>query len=196
MKKIRVRRWAQSALAVALLLGAGSLARAVFLPPSFWVGLSGTTYAARPELGGVVLQDNLIPFTITDSAGNPRFQGVVQDRVVQSTLTGELHFYFYIRNTTPNLPCRIVRAARTGFGVGLTDVDYRLDGLGTVGPPLAHRTGTGDEVDFFFGPGIPAGLDSKFVFVITRAQNFGPGGTLKLTTNDGSSVTLNVAAPI
>jgi hypothetical protein len=121
---------------------------------------------------------------------------VVQDRVVQSTLTGELHFYFYIRDTTANLPCCLVSAARTGFGSGLTDVDYRLDGLGTIGPRLACRTVTGNEVDFFFDPCIPSGSDSTFVFVITRAQDFDQTGILTLGFSDGSFVTLNVAAPL
>ena len=197
MRKIRVRRWAVSTLTVALLLGVVSAVRAEVLPPGDCVGLSGTTAAARPELAGTVLQDNLIPFTIVDSDGNPCFQGVVHDRVVQSTLTGELHFYFYIRDTDPNLPCCIMEADRTGFNDGLTDVDFRLDGPGTVGPPLACRSADGDEVDFSFDPCIFAGSDSRFVFVITCATDFDPtGGTLTLYADGGSSVTLTVAAPL
>src|SRR5262249_32485997 len=108
MKKIRVRRWAQGALAVAVLLGAGSPIRAVFLPPGGCVWLFGTTAATRPELVGVALQDNLIPFTIVDGVGNPCFAGMVQDTVVKSNLTGALHFYFRIRDTDPSLPGSIV----------------------------------------------------------------------------------------
>jgi hypothetical protein len=196
MKKLRVRHLAKSALALAILLGAVSRVAAVVLAPGDCMGLGGTTAAAQPELAGVVLQDNLIPFTIADAAGNPCFQGVVQDRVVQSDLTGELHFYFYIRDTVPNLPCCLVKVARTGFADAPTDVDYRVDGLGTVGPSVACRTPTGDEVDFYFDPCIPSGLDSYFVFVITSAQNFDQVGTLTLTTDDGSTINITVAGPL
>jgi len=74
--------------------------------------------------------------------------------------------------------------------------DFRLDGLGTIGPPLACRTAGGDEVDFYFNPCLPAGSDSYFVFVITRAEDFNQVGTLTLTTDNGSSVTLAVAGPL
>ena len=90
-----------------------------------------------------------------------------------------------------------MEVARTDFTSQFTDVDYRLDGLGTVGSPLACRSADGDEVDFSFDPCIFAGSDSRFVFVITCATDFDPtGGTLTLYADGGSSVTLTVAAPL
>jgi hypothetical protein len=197
MKKICVRHWAVSAVIVALLLGTVSLVRAVVVVPGGCVGLAGTTLAARPELAGVSLLDNLIPFTIFDSAGNPCYRGVVQDSVLKSNVTGTLHFYFRIRDTDPNMPCCIVQVARTDFTNQVTDVDYRIDGLGTIGSPLACRSAVGDEVDFYFDPCIPAGSDSLYHFVITRATAFDPtGGSLTITTDTGDSVTLTVAGPL
>jgi hypothetical protein len=197
MRKICVRRWAVSAVTVALMWGLVSPVRAVVLPPGGCVGLVGTTLALRAELAGVSLLDNLIPFTILDSAGNPCYRGVVQDSVLRSDLTGALHFYFRIRDTDPHLPCCIVQVARTDFTNQVTDVDYRLDGLGTIGSPLACRSAAGDEVDFYFDPCIRAGSDSLYHFVITRALAFDPvGGYLTITTDDGSSVTLLVAGPL
>jgi hypothetical protein len=191
MRKIHVWRWAASALSVALLLGSGSLARAVVLAPNQCVPLFGTS-----GLGGLVVQDNLIPFQILDAAGNYCYEGVVQDRVVLRP-SGTYDFYFRIRDTTPGLPCCIVEVARTDFTNQFTDVDWRIDGLGTIGAAAACRSVAGDEIDFLFDPCIRAGSDSRFHFVATEATNYDPnGGTLTIITDDGSSVTLTVAGPL
>jgi hypothetical protein len=185
-----------AALAAATLLGPAPQSRAVNLLVGQIVALNGTTSAARPELAGVVLQDNLIPFTITDASNTVVFQGTVQDRVVRSNVTGALHFYFFIRDTDPTQSGSIVAVSRTGFGTGSTDVDYRTDGLGDIGPDLALRIFGPGEVDFdFWDNPIPAGLESLFTFVVTRATDFAQSGTLTLYTDDGSSVTLPCAAP-
>jgi hypothetical protein len=185
-----------TALAAVALLGPAPDCQAVVLPSGTFIGLFGTSAAARPELVGVALQDNLIPFTITDASNTVLFQGTVQDRVVRSEMTGALHFYFFIRDTDSTGRHHIVGVSRTGFGNGSTDVDYRTDGLGDVGPWWASRLVVPDEVDFDFSlcPIYP-GLESLFTFVVTEATDFAQTGTLTLYTEDGSSVTLTCAAP-
>ena len=66
-------------------------ARAVSLPPGGFSLLSGTTAAARPELGGLVLEDTLRPFSI-DLGGGFSVTGMLQDRVVRSATDGTLDF--------------------------------------------------------------------------------------------------------
>jgi hypothetical protein len=147
-------------------------------------------------LGGLVVQDNLIPFQIFDAAGNLCYEGVVQDRVVLSA-AGTYDFYFRIRDTTPALPCCIVEVDRTDFTHQFTDVDWRIDGLGTIGAWSACRSAAGDEIEFFYDPCIRAGSDSRFHFVATEATAYAPnGGTLTIITDDGSSLTLAVAGPL
>jgi hypothetical protein len=191
MRKIHVWRWAASALSVALLLGSGLPVCAVVLGPSQSAPLFGAG-----GLGGLVVQDNLIHFQILDAAGNFCYEGVVQDRVVL-TSGGTYDFYFRIRDTTPGLPCCIVEVARTDFTNQFTNVDWRIDGLGTIGAWAACRSAAGDEIDCFFDPCIRAGSDSRFHFVSTEATDYDPnGGTLTIFTDDGSSVTLTVAGPL
>jgi len=122
MRKLHGCRWAGSALSVALLLGSGSPVRAVVLAPSQCLPLFGTS-----GLGGLVVQDNLIPFQIFDAAGSLCYEGVVQDRVVLSA-AGTYDFYFRIRDTTPALPCCIVEVDRTDFTNQFTNVAHRRSG--------------------------------------------------------------------
>src|SRR5262249_54362383 len=74
MGKTKVRGWALGALTAVVLLGAVPICWAVVVSPGGYVALHGTTAADRPDLPGVVQQDDLIPFTIYDYAGNPVFR--------------------------------------------------------------------------------------------------------------------------
>ena len=182
-----------------LLLGVPTWGWAVDLPPGGEVALQGTTTFQRPELAGPVVLDILIPFTISDAAGNPIYRGNVQNRVSFSDIDQTYIFCLRIRDTDPTLPGRLALVTRTGFHRGTTDVDYALDGLGMIGPAAASRTlhRHGNEVDFDFSNNpIPGGSSSYFVFVLTGATDYKDGkGTLTLYTTDGSSVSVAVAAP-
>lgn len=62
------------------------------MSPGETIALSGTTAAARPELGGSVVRDQLLPFQIKDANDRVILEGKVQDRVARSSQLGTLIF--------------------------------------------------------------------------------------------------------
>lgn len=147
-------------------------------------------------MGGVVLHDSLIPFLITSANGSPLCRGKLQNRVVRSTKTGLLHFYYRIRSTVPNLPGRIDTVGTVRFFDTLK-VAYRLDGLGTVNPAGASRSPAGDSVTFEFKkPLLNCGAESRFFFIKTNAKRFAPGGETRLVLVTGEAVTLKTVIPV
>ncbi len=178
------------------LLGAGT-ARGVPLLPSGTVGLSGTTFAARPELGEAVLLDDVQDFEIHDAGGVLLFQGTLQNSVSR-VVDGTLVFSYRIRGTNQSLPGSVVVLGTVDFTPVTTDVDYRLDGLGSVGPEEAFREPPGNVVGFDFASGpVAAWQETYFLFIKTDATAFDPeaGHTIiRLVT--GEDVTLDTAVPI
>ena len=66
------------------------------------------------------------------------------------------------------------------FGNFTTDVDWRIDGLGTVAPTHAGRGGSA-IFEFFGHPSAPTGLlapghDSRFFFISTDATDYDANG--------------------
>lgn len=166
------------------------------------LAVSGTT-AARPELTKVFnLNDNLIPFEIRNATGQVIFAGKVQNRVGRSSTTGTLCFDFFIRDTTPGLPGRITEVRRDGFGGWKFDANYRTDSMGTIGPDSVNYTPDGTAVRFLFDKKpITAGAFSHSCFVFTDATKFdkavsAKAGSMVITADDGSTVTIKVATPI
>lgn len=145
---------------------------AVPLPPLGVVPLAGTTAAARPELAGVVQADPLRPFEITDAGGNVVFSGNIQDRVVRSDVTGTLTFEPRLRELDDHQSGYVIVALVTsGFAGFTTDVDFRLDGLGNIGPSSASRLF--DEVAYDFDSSPLTGADtSYFITNLTDATAF------------------------
>lgn len=81
----------------------------------------------------------------------PLIPGQLQDRVVRSSRTGLLDFYYRIRNTTGTGAIGQLYTGR--FTVVPLNVAYRTDGLGTVAPQLATRTAApGALITFVFNP--------------------------------------------
>lgn len=129
------------------------------------VTLSGTTAAARPELAGLVIQDRLRPFA-SSGTGEPPVNGVLQERIVRSSVDNTLAFYYRIKE----LQGGIIRYIAIRFWpdtVTAVDVDYRIDGLGDVGPEAV----IGPEpirFDFYVAP-TPAPVTeialSRFMFL-------------------------------
>jgi hypothetical protein len=157
----------------------------------------GTNTRARPELAGTVVRDDLIDFEVRNAEGRVVFAGQVEDRVVRSKQRETLSFEFRIRNTRPNLPGRIKEIRRDGFAGWSADMDYRLDGVGAIGPDHVNRYSKGATVGFWFGktPITPA-ADSRFCFVLTNAAKFDArAGSLVIIADDGSKTTLRIAAP-
>ncbi len=169
--------------------------------PGGGVAIGGTTAAARPELAGVVVHDSLIPVDIVDASGHTIFKGDLQDRVVKETKAGTLDFYQTLRADAGFTPrAYLDYAIRSNFGGGLTDVDYRTDGLGSpsIKPESVIRSSDSKSVVFKFGGDLIApGQQSLFYMIKTNATAFdtkgnttlsmqssltGPVGTEKLAT--------------
>jgi hypothetical protein len=158
------------------------------------IPLPSSTAASEPDLAGVVLHDALIPFVVKDTLGRVLCRGRLQDRVVRSTQTGLLHFYYRIRGDRRRQRGRIRSTITLSFGLDTLSVGYRLDGLGAVNPTSATRTA--DTVQFDFkDPLLSCSAESRFFFIKTSAKTFGPGQTA-LVLSSGQSVTLNTVAPV
>jgi len=163
----------------------------VSLTPGNTVPLSGTTVIARPELAGTVIADTLVPISFGDGFGLTASM-VVQTRVVREDLAGTLDFYYRIHDFDPNSPVSITALRIGGFDDLATDVDFRTDSLGTVGPIVATRFGPGVNsqfIGFTFQPTpgggstLDPGQESRFMFVKTEATTFGLANADLLASN-------------
>lgn len=165
----------------ASLLGTLGAAHAVVVAPGDTVSLPGTTLAAQPFLQGHVLEDELIPFSLAVSqTSSDLITGTVQQRVVREDVSGTLDFYWRITQ----LSTGSLGYFRVGkFVTNTFDADYRIDGMGDVGPAsLTHFTnGLGGATDNFganfnFVSGtadtLSAGQSSKFMLLHTDATNY------------------------
>ena len=171
-------------------------ARAVPLSSAAGVSLSGTTVAARPELAGTVLIDRVRPFSMTTSSG-AIISGTFQDRVVKRTSTGKLEFSFRIKNDAASVG-NIVVVNRQSYGAYPTvDVDYRTDGLGTIGALAAsHGGGASARIKFdFFNAPITPGGESRFHFIGTTATDYDESGQVSLQSSNGGYTTFKVFTP-
>ena len=160
-----------AALIAAAILGATD-AQAVSLAPGAIEPLFGTTAAARPELEGVVvIPDTLRPFTINLSGGGT-ITGTIQDRILRSDDDGTLDFYFRIVNDASSTGA-INFVQRDGFADFTTDVDWRVDDLGSVAPSWAFREPVFEsQITFLFANPIDPGEESRFFFVKTNATDY------------------------
>lgn len=186
--------------AAGLALGVYAMpAPAVPINPGDTVALAGTTSAARPELAGDVLVDTIRPFSI-DLGGGLMITGSVQDRVVRSDADGTLDFYYRLFNDVDSSGTVdfVVREVYTGFS---TDVDFRTDGLGTIGPDQAFRlAGSGEEVRFdFLADTVGPGEESRLFFIKTDATQYNDSGLGFIGgfgfTGGGSTATISSYQP-
>jgi hypothetical protein len=159
------------------------------------VPLPGTTSAAEPDLAGLVLADQTIPFTVLDGAtGGVALMGTLQDRVVQET-SGNLDFYGHITITDFGNNLAAIDSIGMGSFAGFSvNANFRTDGLGVQGPDAASRSSDGSEVAWYFESparlGAPGGAsESLFFFAQTDAQNFDSNGSADIvaysTVNGG-----------
>lgn len=178
-----------------LLLGGGAaMAQSVLLPPGGTLVVPPTTAATEPALAGVVLHDPLVPFTIMDSNGAVLCAGNLQDRVVRSTMTHRLDFYYRIRDTQGL--GTVAHIATSGFdGVPLR-VAYRTDGLGFVPPRLASRN-PAPVVTFEFNPPLFCAIheESRFILIRTPAKAYHAGGLTRLVASTGAGVSVHTVRP-
>ena len=166
-----------SSLAVAAGLLAATAAQAVSLVPPVSPApfadtvLSGTTAAARPELNGVVLVDDLTPFSFNG------ISGTVQNRVVRENVAGTLDFYWKVNVAAGSTGGGISAFRLIDFGYGnLTDADWSIDGLGTFPAttgrlfnPASYPTGA---INFLFSEPVSADSSSRFFFLHTAATSY------------------------
>ena len=170
-------------------------AQASVLAPGSVGILTGTTFAAQPDLGGVVQNDNLIPFSIpftpfTVVGGN------VQNRVARSDNLGTLIFAPRIRDTF-NIAVREfqIQAFRlTGYAGWSTDIEFRTDGSGDKGPTSVSRSADGDTLTFRYDDplvvdGLAPGLqeESYFPSILTDATDFSLTGRMTVFGIDASN---------
>jgi hypothetical protein len=179
-----------AALCAGLLMQSGAQAVALTAPV---VGnfadtvLPGTTLAARPELAGVVLEDEITTFNVNGVSGT------VQNRVVREDVSGTLDFYWKV-NVDANTSGAGINAFRLAdFGYSkIVDADWRIDGLGTVAPttarlfnPASYPTG---DINFLFGTPVLAGQSSSLFFLHTDATAYAKTAIFDLLRSPGEDL--------
>jgi hypothetical protein len=160
----------------------------------------GTTAASEADLAGSVVQDNLLPFRILNAAGALLFEGKLQNRIVRSTQTGLLHFYYRIRDTKAGLNGIVKNVTTQSFALSpRTLADWRPDGLGAIDPFQVERSGgAGSLLRFDFdstGDVLVGGQESKFFYIKTMNKNYKNLGQTRITLTTGDSTTLTTLAP-
>jgi acetyltransferase-like isoleucine patch superfamily enzyme len=176
------------------LIAFAGLANAVPLiisSPSSPTSLPGTSLASDPHLAGTVVVDEIAPFSFSAYGGV--VSGTVQVRVVWAD---DYTYNFYWRITNDILSDGAIEEFRMGdfFNTTIYDGDYRIDGLGDIGPDSGRvftdpATGIPDEfVNFkFSSSGLAPGQESKFFFLDTDATNFARTLSYDLTSIGASS---------
>jgi len=175
-------------LAGGLGLPAGPVA-AIEVTPGMSAPLSGTTSAANPDLAGGVVSDGLRPFEIRDAGGVVLLRGNLQDRVTRSASTGQLIFAPRLRELeAPGGDAWVLDLSVSGYSGVSTDVEYRTDGSGSVGPRIATRTpGAGDRLAFEHQPGkLMPPEQGHFLSIFTDARHHAPRGSVTLTAQQSS----------
>jgi hypothetical protein len=163
-----------------LLVLFGAAAQAVILPPGSTAALPGITVAADPDLAGVVLVDDLVPFSFAANGG--KIFGSVQVRVVRSTIDNTLDFYWRVFNNAES--SGVIGSFRIGdFFSSVYDANWRIDGLGDVAPVSATHFGGAFEsfVNFNFGNLLAPGHSSRFLLLDTTATEFARNAMYDLT---------------
>lgn len=182
----------QALIATALFAAAAGSAHAVLFNPGDTKPLPGTTAAAEPQLAGIVEVDELLPFSFADGLGN--ISGTVQARVVRSTLDNTVDFYWRIFNDA-NSSDAISLIHVGDFNASAYDLNWRIDGLGDVGPPagLRHLGPISNAFDFLFANLLQPGTSSNFFFLDTDALSYERTAFFQLLDLDQVSASLNFA---
>jgi uncharacterized membrane protein len=186
---------ARFAPAIVALSCAVPQAFALPLLPGAEVSPTGTTVALRPELAGLVLADTNRRFSVPDGAGGT-VRGHLQDRVVRSTETGTLIFSQRIvldrASSTVVSPGEWTISGETAV---TTDVDYRTDGLGSVGASSSQRGATGSTVRYKLPRAMGPGESTYFHDMLTNALAFNSGGQTVINGTGLPPITLRTYRP-
>lgn len=179
------------------LLVYGLLAAPSSLPSQTTISVPALTDAGFPNLGGAVIYDELVPFTLRGRDGPVLCTGNLQERVVRSTNTGELDFYYRVRDTAG---VGAVAAIDSSSFAGLpVSVGFRTDGLGTVSPQAAERSAApGALITFEFGShpvSCANHQESQFMLISTGATNFVAGGKADIFSTTGVKFSIAAVMP-
>lgn len=161
--------------------------------------LLGTTSASQPQLAGTVVADRNVPFSfdlpVVFGVGGGTVSGVIQERVIRSSLDGTLDFYWRVSNDASSKQ-PIGKVVVDNFLASTYDGNWRTDSLGDVGAKYGSHTA--DLVTFSFDDifdiirfgGIAPGTSSHLFYLDTQATAFSDTGTVTLKsfcTGDVSS---------
>jgi len=163
---------------------AASLAHGATLDPGGSTIVTSTSVAEAPQLAGTVQNDNMLttPLVRIPDPDSIFFVGFdIQNRVSRSNDIGTMIFgpriRFRANVTGGNFLIDTLRL--DGYGDFATDVAYRSDGLGDVGPTFATRSADGETLTFDFGFPIVVGnlvgsviQESRFLSIETEATAF------------------------
>jgi hypothetical protein len=129
-----------------------------------------------------VVVDQQIPVEINlGSAG--RFSGWLQNRVVREA-AGNLTFYYRLRSdSTSTLAPDAVTDYLTLPASRSADMDFRIDGLGTVPPTTADRDP--GRLVFRFATPVGPGQESRFFFLRTDATDYALNTETMVTGESG-----------
>ncbi|MBU0730664.1 MAG: PEP-CTERM sorting domain-containing protein [Proteobacteria bacterium] len=167
-------------LVTGLFLSVAGVASAVPLAVNAYTPLSGTTVGVNPNLAGTIIVDDLVEFSFSGYGGT--VSGDVQFRVVRA-IDNTYDFYWRVFNDSDSAGA--IGDFRIGnFITSIYDADFRIDGLGDIGPNYAYLFGDPfpGYVNFSFSAGLQAGMNSKFFFLDTDATSFDRTLIYDLTT--------------
>jgi hypothetical protein len=181
-----------AALALTGLLAASHHALAVIVAPGATMALPGTSSAADPSLAGDVIEDESFAFSLHATPGSQNLiTGTVQQRVVREAAGNTLDFYWRITE----LAGGTLGYLRVGhFVSAVYDADFRLDGLGDVGPASLTRFtagmgGSSDDYAANFNFVSDTGADtllpgksSYFMFLRTSATEYDRSGVIDIAS--------------
>lgn len=181
----------------ALACVSGAHAGLVNLAPGGATGLNGVTFASNPEIGGAIVGDLVIPFTIVGAGDELLYEAELKSRVVVSGVTSTLYFALSIEETTPGLNGIVSDVVYSGFEDWQTQVEWKDDAPGDVGPTRAERSiGGGNTIKYLFGDSFISPEESKPFFALTDATQYDLVGTAEVFLTTGESETLTVYAPV
>lgn len=151
----------------------------------------GETAAMDPNQAGIVQNDDLIQFRMDAFPVTPfsDMGGMVQNRVVESNNLNTLIFSPRIRDTF-NIDSgrfEIVAFQLQGYTGWQTDVDFRTDGVGDLGPTSVSRSADGDLLTFRYDDAlsidaIAPGLQEESLFptILTDATEYALTGSMTI----------------
>ncbi len=154
--------------------------------------LGGTTFAAEPDLGGVVQEDVIDSYTINGDSGT--LSASVQSRVVLSN-DGTYDFYWRIAD----IAFAPSGAGGDAFGIGALRIgnfggsvlgenaNFRTDGPGNQGPNVALVFNP-STFNFNFAAALRSGATSYFMFLDTDATHYSRTGVLDLAANGAGAI--------